>query len=146
MKENDNIPVWDFGPRCPGCTYELEYKIAIPPILAVRGLTYSDIEKMEDNILVCPSGCGYYKDVGEYPLNPLILNVIEPEPEPELKVIQLPLPIEFFDELPQPLLLHRYTRRKSKVLVAAPFLSSHTQVYSHFFLAELSAQNREKKG
>src|SRR5258706_7641160 len=125
MNKEYQSQFWPNVRRCPDCPFKLVPKIAIVPIVDVYGLTYSDIEEMEDNILVCPSGCGYYENMGDYPLSPSILKVIDPEPEPEPKTIQLPLPLEFYAEPPQPPVLQQNNRQRVKILVAPAFPSSY---------------------
>ena len=134
---------WPFGVRCPGCQYELERKIAVPEPFIVYGLTRSEIEAQESDILVCPSECGYFEYAPADPLTSWITD-LEPKPEPEPKIIQLPLPLEFFGELPQPPVLRRYNRQRPKLFLTSPFPSSYTQLYSQFLLAEISAQRRER--
>lgn len=137
--------IWPFSVRCPGCQYELERKIAVPEPFIVEELTRSEIEAQESDILVCPSECGYFEYAPADPQTAWITD-LEPKLEPELKIIQLPLPLEFFDDLPQPTLLRRYNRQNPKIFVAAPFPPSYTQLYSQFLLAEISAKSRETKG
>lgn len=146
MNKEYQSQFWPNVRRCPDCPFKLVPKIAIVPIVDSYGLNYSEIEEMEDNILVCPSGCGYYENMGDYPLDPSILNVIEPEPEPEPKTIQLPLPLEFYAEQPQTPVLQPNNRQRVKILVAPAFPSSYTHVYNQYLLAEISAKNRKRKG
>lgn len=85
-----NKLIWPFVVRCHNCEYQLERTIAIPPPFRVKGLTLSEIESMEEDILICPSNCGYY----EYPTEPLYTFNYEIEdhddPDPDIPR-QLPL-------------------------------------------------------
>lgn len=62
---------WEFYERCSDCEYELERRITVPPIISQEGFTWADIEDMEQDLWVCPSGCGYHKYPDEplYPIN-----------------------------------------------------------------------------
>jgi len=54
--------------RCLGCQLELERKITVPKIFQFIDMTYSDIEMMEQDVLVCPSDCGYF-EIPDEPLS-----------------------------------------------------------------------------
>jgi hypothetical protein len=65
MSEEFQNLIFPYHRRCPGCKLKLERKIAIPKCFQIIGMTYEYLEQLEDDILVCPSECGYFKRAKE---------------------------------------------------------------------------------
>jgi hypothetical protein len=150
MKEYSG-PCYPYEHRCPGCTLELTRTITLDPLYRdLPYLTYEDIEGLESERLVCPSGCGYTEVPAEklFTVNPLfhLSDDAFEEPKPP-QPIQLLLPLEFPKEQPQlepPPPAEEY-HRKRQVRLTTSFPLNVSGVYNSFLLFELKANGRRKK-